>query len=41
LGVTLTLVEGDLFDLQMPAIGHGCKCRGSMGAGIAVQFKRR
>jgi O-acetyl-ADP-ribose deacetylase (regulator of RNase III) len=36
-----TTVTGDLFDLGLPAIGHGCNCAGVMGAGIAVEFKRR
>lgn len=37
----LTEVEGDLFDLGLPAIGHGCNCSGVMGAGIAAEFRRR
>src|SRR5262245_51707757 len=37
----LTTVTGNLFDLELPAIGHGCNCAGTMGAGIAVEFKRR
>jgi len=37
----LQMVDGDLFDLNLPALGHGCNCRGAMGAGIAVEFKRR
>lgn len=32
-------VEGDLFDLGLPAIGHGVNCRGCMGAGIAKVFR--
>jgi O-acetyl-ADP-ribose deacetylase (regulator of RNase III) len=39
--VAFTLVTGDLFDLGLPAVGHGCNCAGAMGAGIAVEFKRR
>ena len=39
--MAFTLVTGDLFDLGLPAIGHGCNCGGAMGAGIAVEFKRR
>jgi O-acetyl-ADP-ribose deacetylase (regulator of RNase III) len=39
--MAFTLVTGDLFDLGLPAIGHGCNCAGAMGAGIAVEFKRR
>jgi O-acetyl-ADP-ribose deacetylase (regulator of RNase III) len=36
-----TSVVGDLFELGLPAIGHGCNCAGAMGAGIAKEFKRR
>ena len=36
-----THVEGDLFALGLPAIGHGCNCTGAMGAGIATEFRRR
>ena len=33
---------GDLFAAaDVDAIGHGCNCAGVMGAGIAVEFKRR
>lgn len=32
--------EGDLFGSGLPAIAHGVNCRGVMGAGIAVQFRR-
>jgi O-acetyl-ADP-ribose deacetylase (regulator of RNase III) len=32
---------GDLFDLGLPAICHGCNCRGSMSGGIAVDFRAR
>ena len=34
-------VTGDLFEADVPAIGHGCNTKGAMGAGIAVEFKRR
>jgi O-acetyl-ADP-ribose deacetylase (regulator of RNase III) len=36
-------VAGDLFEnaYHAQAFGHGCNCRGSMGAGIAVGFKER
>ena len=34
-------VAGDLFDLDLPAIGHGCNCEGSMSGGIARDFRRR
>ncbi len=33
--------QGNLFDTDAPAIGHGVNCRGVMGAGIAVQFRDR
>lgn len=36
-----TEIEGDLFALDAPALGHGCNCQGAMGAGIAKEFKRR
>jgi O-acetyl-ADP-ribose deacetylase (regulator of RNase III) len=33
---------GDLFDQpDLAAIAHGCNCAGAMGAGIAIQFKKR
>lgn len=33
---------GDLFaQRDLDAIGHGVNCRGLMGAGIAVEFRRR
>lgn len=31
--------NGDLFDANLPALAHGCNCRGAMGAGIANVFK--
>jgi O-acetyl-ADP-ribose deacetylase (regulator of RNase III) len=35
-------IEGDMFAARgVRAWGHGCNCAGSMGAGIAVEFKRR
>lgn len=34
-------VTGDLFDTTAEAIGHGINCQGSMGAGIAAEFRRR
>jgi O-acetyl-ADP-ribose deacetylase (regulator of RNase III) len=36
-------VAGDLFanEHQAQALAHGCNCKGSMGAGIAVGFKTR
>ncbi|MFD0740735.1 macro domain-containing protein [Phytohabitans flavus] len=39
--MTFTMVTGDLFQLGLPAVGHGCNCAGAMGAGIAVEFRRR
>lgn len=33
--------EGDLFGAGIPALAHGVNCRGSMGAGIAAQFRGR
>lgn len=37
----MTAMTGDLFTAGLPAIGHGCNCAGSMGAGIALAFKQR
>lgn len=34
-------VTGDLFGLDLPALGHGCNCQGAMGAGVAKEFRRR
>lgn len=34
-------VEGNLFDLDLPAIGHGVNCWGVMGAGIAKIFRSK
>ena len=36
-------VSGDLFAnrFKAKALGHGCNCRGSMGAGIATGFRDR
>lgn len=37
-----TFTEGDLFSTDdVRAYAHGCNCAGAMGAGIAVEFKRR
>lgn len=34
--------HGSLFDLpDVEAVAHGCNCAGAMGAGIAVEFRRR
>lgn len=34
-------IEGDLFTSKARIIGHGVNTQGVMGAGIAVQFKKR
>jgi O-acetyl-ADP-ribose deacetylase (regulator of RNase III) len=31
---------GDLLTSECPAVGHGVNTLGSMGAGIAVEFRR-
>lgn len=38
----MTFIEkiGDLFTSDAPALGHGVNCKGLMGAGIAIQFRR-
>lgn len=37
-----TFTEGDMFAAEgVRAWAHGCNCAGAMGAGIAVEFKRR
>jgi O-acetyl-ADP-ribose deacetylase (regulator of RNase III) len=34
--------KGDIFAADgLTAYGHGCNCAGGMGAGIAIEFKRR
>jgi O-acetyl-ADP-ribose deacetylase (regulator of RNase III) len=34
--------QGDLFaDKTISALAHGCNCAGSMGRGIAVEFRKR
>jgi O-acetyl-ADP-ribose deacetylase (regulator of RNase III) len=34
--------KGDIFaDPEIRAYAHGCNCAGAMGAGIAIEFKRR
>lgn len=33
--------EGNIFDTDALAIGHGCNTQGFMGAGIATQFRDR
>lgn len=39
--MSVTCIEGDLFTCGIPAIAHGVNCRGVMGRGIAVEFRRR
>lgn len=39
--MTYTETTGDLFELGLSAIGHGCNTVGSMGAGIAREVRRR
>lgn len=33
--------KGDLFSSNATALGHGVNCKGLMGGGIAVEFKKR
>lgn len=36
------LTKGDLFAAaDIHAYGHGCNCAGAMGAGVALEFKKR
>ena len=39
--MSLIDVTGDLFALELPAIGQGCNVFGKMGHGIAFEFRRR
>lgn len=39
--MSLILFDGNLFDSTAPALGHGVNVYGVMGAGIAVEFRRR
>lgn len=39
--MTVLYVTGDLFEQEVSAIAHGVNCAGSMGSGIAVEFKNR
>jgi O-acetyl-ADP-ribose deacetylase (regulator of RNase III) len=39
--MSVELVTGDLFASGLPALAHGCNCKGTMGKGIAAEFKRR
>lgn len=34
-------VRGDLFGSGLSAMAHGCNCAGAMGAGIALEFRKR
>jgi O-acetyl-ADP-ribose deacetylase (regulator of RNase III) len=38
----VAFIKGDLFATEgLTAYGHGCNCAGAMGAGIAIEFRRR
>jgi O-acetyl-ADP-ribose deacetylase (regulator of RNase III) len=37
----IRFTEGDLFGCGIRALAHGVNCKGVMGAGIAVEFRRR
>jgi O-acetyl-ADP-ribose deacetylase (regulator of RNase III) len=41
--MSVEFVSGDLFhnDHDAQALAHGCNCQGSMGTGIATQFRDR
>lgn len=39
--MSYTEVTGDLFDLDLPAIGHGVNCQGLMGAGVAKVMRAK
>lgn len=41
--MSVKFVTGDLFDPthNFDALGHGVNCKGVMGAGIAVEFRKR
>lgn len=32
---------GDIFATNVDAYAHGCNCQGKMGAGIAIEFRKR
>ena len=34
-------IKGNLFNSSADALAHGCNTQGKMGAGIALEFKRR
>lgn len=37
----ITYAKGDIFATEVDAYAHGCNCVGKMGAGIAVEFRKR
>jgi O-acetyl-ADP-ribose deacetylase (regulator of RNase III) len=39
--MVITQARGDLFAAGLPALAHGCNCAGTMGAGVAREFRRR
>jgi O-acetyl-ADP-ribose deacetylase (regulator of RNase III) len=39
--MSVYVLSGDLFLSCAQTLAHGCNCRGKMGAGIALEFKRR
>jgi O-acetyl-ADP-ribose deacetylase (regulator of RNase III) len=40
--MSVLFTKGDIFATEgLRAYGHGCNCAGGMGAGIAIEFKRR
>ena len=39
--MAVRFVSGDIFCTEAQTITQGCNCRGRMGAGIALEFKRR
>lgn len=40
-GLPERVVQGDIFSTHLNAIAHGVNCQGVMGAGIALEVKRR
>lgn len=40
-GLPEQVVQGDIFSTHLNAIAHGVNCQGVMGAGIALEVKRR
>lgn len=39
--MTVKFLQGDIFATEADAYAHGCNCVGAMGAGVAVEFKKR